>query len=183
MPKLLPIHLYGDEILREKLTEADVFDPDLQALIPDFIFTMYERDGVGLAANQVGSRFRMFVIDPHWSHEDAEPNPIVMINPVIETREGEIAREEGCISLPGIFADVHRAAKITFSYTDPLGVRHSDSAEGFEAVVIQHEYDHLDGILFTDKISTLNKLKAKRKLKDIASTAVNGTNMREGLPE
>ncbi|MDY0151219.1 MAG: peptide deformylase [Candidatus Cloacimonas sp.] len=183
MPKLLPIRLYGDAILREKLTEADVYDPALQALIPDFIYTMYERDGVGLAANQIGSRFRMFVIDPYWSREDSQPDPVVMINPVIETREGEIAHEEGCISVPGIFADVHRAAKITYSYTDTLGVRHSDSAEGFEAIVIQHEYDHLDGILFIDKISTLNKLKAKRKLKDIASTAVNGSNVREGLPE
>jgi peptide deformylase len=178
--KLLPIRLYGDDILREKLPEADYKDPELQALIPDFIYTMYERDGVGLAANQVGSRFRMFVIDPHWSRDDAEPDPKVMINPVIESREGEIAGEEGCISLPGLFADVHRAAKISYSYTDPQGNRHTETAEGFPAVVIQHEYDHLEGVLFTDRVSTLSKLKLKRRLKDLAARAENGVNILEG---
>lgn len=182
-PKLLPVCLYGDNILREKLPEADVNNPALQAFIPDLIFTMYERDGVGLAANQVGSRFRIFVVDPTWAREDAEPNPIVMINPQIESREGEIAGEEGCISLPGIYADVHRAVKIGYSYTDPQGQRHTETAEGFRAVVIQHEFDHLEGILFTDRISSLSKLKLKRKMKDLAARAVDGHNIMEGLPE
>ncbi len=181
--KLLPIRLYGDAILREKLAESDVNDLGLLALIPDLVYTMYERDGVGLAANQVGSHFRMFVIDPHWSREDLAPNPIVMINPVIESTEGEIVGEEGCISLPGIYADVHRAARITISYTNVEGNRQTKNAEGFEAVVIQHEYDHLDGIVFTDKIGTLAKLKLKRKLKDLAAKAVDGVNIMEDLPE
>lgn len=148
-PQLLPARLYGDNILRTKLPEVDPLNPALQSFIPDLIYTMYERDGVGLAANQVGSTFRVFVIDPYWSHEDAEPDPIVMINPIIESREGEIEGEEGCISLPGVYAKVHRAARITYSYTDVKGERHTDTVEGFPAVVIQHEYDHLEGIVLS----------------------------------
>ncbi len=181
--KVLPIRLFGDALLRLKLPECNVDNPELLAFIPDLIYTMYERDGVGLAANQVGSKFRIFVIDPHWSREDVKPNPMVMINPVIESAEGEIVGEEGCISLPGIYADVHRAARISYSYTDPSGTRHSETAEGFEAVVIQHEYDHLEGIVFTDKIGTLAKLKLRRRLKDLADASVDGVNIMEGLPE
>lgn len=183
IPKLLPVRLYGDEILRKKLPECDALDPALQQFLPDMIFTMYERDGVGLAANQVGSEFRMFVMDPDWAREDREPNPIVMINPLIESRDGEIYGEEGCISLPGIFADVPRSARITISWTDEKGAKHTEEAEGYRAVVIQHEFDHLDGIVFTDRISTLAKLRAKRKLKDLAARAVDGKNIMEGLPE
>ncbi|PKN72942.1 MAG: peptide deformylase [Candidatus Cloacimonetes bacterium HGW-Cloacimonetes-3] len=182
-PVLLPVRLYGDEILRTKLKECDVFDPALQAFIPDLVHTMYERDGVGLAANQVGSHFRVFVIDPAWAREDASPNPIVMINPIIESREGEVDNEEGCISLPGIFAYVHRAVRISYSYSDPQGNRLHETAEGFKAVVIQHEYDHLEGIVFTDRIGILAKLKLKRKLNELVARAVNGVNIMEGFPD
>lgn len=183
MPRLLPVRLYGDNILRQKLGECDPADPGLKALIPDLIHTMYARDGVGLAANQVGSGYRVFVIDPTISEEGAKPNPIVMINPVIESREGEIQGEEGCISLPGIFASVTRAQKISYSYTDPEGKRIRETAEDYKAVVIQHEYDHLEGIVFTDHLGTLAKLKVKPKLKKLAAMASNGTNIMEGLPE
>jgi peptide deformylase len=182
-PKLLPVRLYGDELLKKKLPESDPFDPALQEFIPDLIHTMYERDGVGLAANQVGSDFRVFVIDPFWAHEGEKKNPIVMINPLIENREGEVVGEEGCISLPGIYADVHRSARITYSYTDQLGNRIQESAEDFKAVVIQHEYDHLEGIVFTDRISTLARLRLKAKLKELASHTQNCINVMEGLPE
>ncbi|MCK9309075.1 MAG: peptide deformylase [Candidatus Cloacimonetes bacterium] len=182
-PRLLPVRLYGDNILRTKLSECDVNDPALHEFISDLSFTMYERDGVGLAANQVGSHFRVFVIDPDWAREDIEPNPIVMINPVIESREGEADNEEGCISLPGIFANVHRAVKISYSYTDPQGNRIQETAEGFKAVVIQHEYDHLEGFVFTDRVGTLAKLRLKRRLNEIAATAVDGINIMEGFPD
>jgi len=182
-PKLLPVRLYGDAILKKVLPETDPKDPALQEFIPDLIHTMYERDGVGLAANQVGSEFRVFVIDPFWAHEGEQKNPIVMINPVIESRDGEVVGEEGCISLPGIYADVHRSARISYSYTDLQGKRIQESAEDFKAVVIQHEYDHLEGIVFTDRISTLARLRLKGKLKDLAARAVNGVNVMEGLPE
>ncbi len=182
-PKLLPIHIYGDSILREKLPECSLDDAKLKDFIRDLSYTMYQRDGVGLAANQVGSRLRMFVIDPEWAREEREPNPIVMINPVIESSDGETENEEGCISLPGIYANVRRPARITISYTTPDGERVTETVEGFKAVVIQHEYDHLEGVLFTDKVSTLAKLKLKRKLNDLAAQAVDGKNVREGLPD
>jgi peptide deformylase len=182
-PHLLPVRLYGDEILKKKLPECDPHNQALQDFIPDLIYTMYERDGVGLAANQAGSEFRVFVIDPFWSREDTPKEPIVMINPVIESREGEVVGEEGCISLPGIYADVHRSARISYSYTDVNGNRISETAEEFKAVVIQHEFDHLEGIVFTDRISTLARLRLKGKLKELASHTVDGKNEMEGLPE
>jgi len=182
-PKLLPVRLYGDEILKKKLPETDSLDPGVQQFIPNLVHTMYERDGVGLAANQVGCEYRMFVIDHCWSQEGAEKVPIVMINPVIESRDGEVVGEEGCISLPGVYADVHRSARITYSYTDPQGKRITDTAEDFKAVVIQHEFDHLEGIVFTDRISSLARLRLRGKLKELASRAVNGVNIMEGKPE
>lgn len=182
-PRLLPVRLFGDESLKKQLPECDPHDPALQDFIPDLIYTMYERDGVGLAANQVGSEFRVFVIDPFWAREGEEKQPEVMINPVIESRDGEVVGEEGCISLPGIYADVHRSARISYSYTDPEGNRRSETAEDFKAVVIQHEFDHLEGIVFTDRISTLARLRLKGKLKELAAKTVNGNNILEGLPE
>ena len=182
-PRLLPVRLFGDEILKKKLPECNPHDPAIQDFIPDLIHTMYERDGVGLAANQVGSELRMFVIDPFWAQEGKTKNPIVMINPVIESSEGEVVGEEGCISLPGIYADVHRSARISYSYTDEQGNRISGTAEDFKAVVIQHEFDHLEGIVFTDRISTLARLRLKVKLKELASHTVNGKNELKGIAQ
>ena len=110
-PKLLPVRLFGDDILRQKLPEVDFNTPGLQEFIQDLIYTMYARDGVGLAANQVGSLWRVIVIDPDRENMFDQKNPIVMINPVIESREGEVIYEEGCISLPEIFADISRIGK------------------------------------------------------------------------
>ncbi|MCK9557368.1 MAG: peptide deformylase [Candidatus Cloacimonetes bacterium] len=178
MPKILPIRILGDDILRRKLKEADPKDPFLKSYLPDLIHTMYERDGVGLASNQVGVDLRIFAIDPWWGREGNKRKPIVLINPVIHHMEGDQLYEEGCISLPDIYANVPRAQKIKYSYTTPNGDHVEAEAEGYEAVVIQHEYDHLDGIVFTDKISTLAKLKLKRKLRDIEATAKDGVNIR-----
>jgi peptide deformylase len=178
MPKILDIRILGDDILRKKLAEADVNDPFLKSYLPDLIHTMYERDGVGLASNQVGVDLRIVAIDPWWGREDSEPNPRILINPEIHSMEGEQIGEEGCISLPDVYANVPRALKIEYSYTDLNGERKLKTAEGFEAVVIQHEYDHLNGIVFTDRISTLAKLKLKHKLKKIEEKAQNGVNIR-----
>lgn len=178
MPKTLAIRILGDAILRQKLKEADPNDPFLKSFLPDLIHTMYERDGVGLAANQVGVDLRIFVIDPWWSREGEEREPQVMINPTIDKMEGEQIGEEGCISLPDLYANVPRALKIDYSYTSPDGTRVQASAEGYEAVVIQHEYDHLEGVVFTDRISTLAKLKLKRRLKEMEAEAKDGVNIR-----
>ncbi|MFO7659875.1 MAG: peptide deformylase [Candidatus Cloacimonadaceae bacterium] len=179
--KLLPVRIYGDNILREKAKPVKQFDDKLKALVRDLIYTMYHRDGVGLAANQVGSTQRIFVIDTDWSKEDSDPDPVVLINPEIESGEGEYEMEEGCISLPGIFAKVKRFNKIIYSYTDLEGNEHKEAAEGYKAVVIQHENDHLNGVLFVDRIGKLAMLKIKRKLNEMLKTAVDGTNLRTDI--
>jgi len=167
-PKNLPVRLYGDEFLRKKLPELELNTPGLQEFIQDFIYTMYARDGVGLAANQVGSLYRMIVIDPDRENKWDKKNPIVMINPIIESRESEVVYEEGCISLPEIFADISRSKRITYSYTDLKGNRQTESSEGVKAVIIQHEYDHLEGILLTDHMTPLKRSLIKKKLDNIA---------------
>ncbi|MEN6445984.1 MAG: peptide deformylase [Candidatus Cloacimonas sp.] len=181
IPELLPVRLYGDDWLRKKLPEFDYSKEALHNFIEDMIYTMYQRDGVGLSANQVGSLWRIIVIDPERNENKDSQNPIVMINPVLEKREGEVIYEEGCISLPDIFADVTRSKTITYSYTDREGKRISDSATGMKAVVIQHEYDHLEGILFTDHLGTLTRLRIMHKLKALAARAKDGQNIMEGL--
>jgi len=177
-PKLLDVHIYGDEVLRKTAEPVTSFDEELKDYCADLAFTMYERDGVGLASPQVGVSRRIFVFDPHYSRENVPPQPIFVINPVIESFSGEIAGEEGCISIPDIYAEVTRHKDITVKYQDTDGVEHRENLSGFEAVVFQHEFDHLNGVLFTDRVSSLTKLKLTRKLKIMASTAVNGVNLR-----
>lgn len=177
-PQLLPIRILGDEILRRKLKEVETFDAELRDFVEDLTFTMYERDGVGLASNQVGKDLRIFVMDATWTRDHKGKNPRVMINPVIEEASGESANEEGCISIPDLYAEVIRPSSITYSFYDIDGNKHREMVSGFPAIVFQHEYDHLDGILFTDKINSLTKLKLKRKLRDIEKTTVDGVNIR-----
>nr|MDK2850225.1 peptide deformylase [Candidatus Cloacimonadota bacterium] len=177
MPKALDIRIYGDDILRRKLKEAEPKDPYIKKFLPDLIYTMYLREGVGLAANQVGVDLRIFVMDIGWTQKDAKQNPRVLINPEILEREGEQIGEEGCISLPNIFANVLRDYKIRYKYTTPDGKEVEAEAEGYEAEVIQHEYDHLEGIVFTDRLTTLAKLRVKRKLKDLELRAKDGINI------
>ncbi|MDD3562330.1 MAG: peptide deformylase [Candidatus Cloacimonetes bacterium] len=177
MAKILPIRIFGDEVLRKKLKEVDLKDPFLKEYLPDLIHTMYLRDGVGLASSQVGVDLRIFVIDPWWAREEGKKEPRVMINPVIHERLGEQIGEEGCLSLPEIFASVNRALKISYSYYTPEGEHIQAEAEGYEAVVIQHEYDHLNGVLFTDLVSPLTKLKLKLTLKHMAAKAQGGVNI------
>ena len=142
----------------------------LRELARDMIEVMYDEPGIGLAAPQVGVSLRMFVIDTGWSEEDAEKNPIVVINPEISEREGRITWEEGCLSVPDYTADVERDAQITLKGQDLDGNPIEEQAEGLRAVCIQHEIDHLDGILFIDRISRLKRsLYVKKRKKQIAA--------------
>ncbi len=180
-PEILPVRIYGDDILRRKADEVSRIDEDLLDYIADLTHTMYKRDGVGLASPQVGVSKRIFVIDPYWSREGRSKEPIVMINPVIESLGGETETEEGCISVPGVYGYVTRASEITVSHTNLQGERITTVFSGFPAVVVQHEYDHLDGILFVDRLGTIARLKLKFKLKELARTTVDGENIRSGL--
>jgi len=181
--KLLPVRIYGDDTLKVKALPVQQFDDKLKKLAQDMTCTMYIRDGVGLAANQVGEKLRLFVIDTEWSREETKQNPVVMINPEIISGEGEYEMEEGCISVPGIYAKVKRFYKITYKYFDLNGNEHNETAEEYKAVVVQHEYDHLNGVLFIDRISRLSMLKIKRKLNAMKSTGVNGVNIREDVQD
>jgi len=181
-PILLSVRILGDAVLRQKAEKVGQITDEVRDFAADLVHTMYLRDGVGLAAPQVGRGIRMSAVDPWWGREEKPKNPLVLIDPLIENSSGESVNEEGCISIPGIYADVVRPSAITISYTGLDGQRHQQELEGFAAIVMQHEYDHLDGVLFIDRVSTLSKLKLKRRLKEIEKTAVDGVNIRTDLP-
>jgi peptide deformylase len=143
---------------------------ELRQLARDMIEVMYDEPGIGLAAPQLGISLRMFVIDTQWSDEDAERNPSVVINPEISEREGRITWDEGCLSVPDYTANVERDAQITLKGQDLDGNPIEERAEGVRAVCIQHEIDHLDGILFIDRISRLKRsLYVKKRKKQLAA--------------
>ncbi len=141
---------------------------ELRELARDMLDVMYNEPGIGLAAPQLGVSVRMFVIDTGWNDEDVQRNPRVMINPEISEREGRITWEEGCLSVPDYTATVERDAQIRLKGQDLDGNPIEERAEGVRAVCIQHEIDHLDGILFIDRISRLKRsLYVKKRKKQI----------------
>jgi peptide deformylase len=143
---------------------------ELRELARDMIDVMYDEPGIGLAAPQVGASVRMFVIDTEWGDEDKEKSPTVVINPEISDREGRITWDEGCLSVPDYTATVERDAMITLRGQDLDGNPIEERAEGLRAVCIQHEVDHLDGVLFIDRISRLKRsLYVKKRKKQIAA--------------
>lgn len=183
---LLPIVAYGDPVLKKECEEIDEDYQGLKDLIANMWETMYNANGVGLAAPQVNQSIRMFIVDATpFADEEDEKNPDpkavgvkglkkVFINPIIEEEKGEEwAFEEGCLSIPTIREDVYRQEKITISYFDENFKFHEDTYEGYAARVIQHEYDHIDGILFTDHLSPLKKRLLNKKLTNISKGLVD----------
>lgn len=176
---ILPIIAYGDPVLKKKGKEISKDYPDLDKLIGNMWDTMYEAYGVGLAAPQIGLSIRLFIIDPSPFADDEELSAEdmeqlknlkkVFINPTIISEEGdEWAFNEGCLSIPEVREDVFRKPKIIIEYQNENFESHRDTFEGLAARVIQHEYDHLEGILFTDKLSSLKKRLIKGKLTNIS---------------
>ena len=156
MPKL-ELKYYPADVLREKAKKISRVDSSIRKLAQDMLETMYANNGVGLAAPQVGVSKRMFVLDV--SGEDEPNKPIVLINPEVIDAEGEMVGTEGCLSFPGVFFEVKRAAKVTVKYTNLSGKQIKLTAEAnLLCRAIQHELDHLNGELFIDK--PLNKLLA-----------------------
>ena len=134
----------------------------VRALIPRMFAAMYNAPGIGLAAPQVGVSLRMAIID---LQADETRSPVVLVNPEIVARSSELAtREEGCLSMPNQFADVSRPARVVVRFEDAQGVRTEIEAEGLLAACLQHEIDHLDGVLFVDHISALKRNMLMRKL-------------------
>lgn len=168
----LPIVAYGDPVLKRKAEEIDENYPELDKLIADMFDTMYAARGVGLAAPQVGLSIRLFVVDARPFAEDEEgleDFKKVFINPIILEERGESwAFNEGCLSIPEIREDISRQETIRINYLDENWVEHEEEYSGLAARVIQHEYDHIEGKLFTDKLSPLRRAMLKSKLDSIA---------------
>lgn len=178
---VLPIVAYGDLVLKKKAEDLPLRS-DVSDLIANMFETMYEANGVGLAAPQVGKSVRLFIVDaspfsedePETEEEAEEMEKLknfkkVFINALIEKEAGdEWAFKEGCLSIPTIREEVYRKEKIRITYYDENWKKHTDEFDGFSARIIQHEYDHIEGILFTDKINPLRKRLLKGKLTDIS---------------
>ncbi len=175
---ILPIIGYGDAVLRKKGVEISKDYPELNQLITNMFDTMYNAHGVGLAAPQIGLSIRLFVIDttPFSENDDLSKQEQeelkgfkkVFINAKMLKEEGGLwAFNEGCLSIPGIHEDVTRHDKIAIEYYDENFQKHTEEYDGLRARVIQHEYDHIEGILFTDKISSFKKRLNEKKLKNI----------------
>ena len=147
---LLPLHLLGSPVLRQRSVEVTEVDDATRRLIDDLFDTMAAAKGVGLAANQVGVARRVAVID-------ADDVRLVLVNPVILEGQGRETAEEGCLSIPEIYAEVTRPGRVTVEATDRDGNRYRQEAEGLLARAIQHEIDHLDGILFVDHLGPMKR--------------------------
>jgi len=161
-----PVRIYGDPVLRQKALPVGVVDETVRQLIADMRETMKAYHGVGLAANQVGVAQRVILVDV--PDEDGGRSQFALINPVITSRTGSEVGEEGCLSIPGIFEDVTRAETITLQALDDQGRKLNLSAEGYLARAVQHEVDHLDGVLFVDRLSLLKRQFLRRSLDALA---------------
>ena len=179
-PMILPILSYGNSVLKKKALPISINKKNLKNLIINMWDTMYAAQGVGLAAPQIGEPIRLFIVDtyPFSDNDDLsfdERNFLkgfkkVFINPKIIAEYGEeCLYSEGCLSIPGIREDVKRKDSITIKFQDLNGTVFKESFSGIAARVIQHEYDHIEGILFTDKLSSLKKKTIKRKLAEIST--------------
>lgn len=168
---ILPVFAFGQPILKKKAVDIDNNFPELNGLITDMWETMYSAHGVGIAAPQVGLSIRLFIIDSVQIMEKDntfEGIKKVFINAKIIEESGDLwAYEEGCLSIPNITGDVERQQKVRIQYLDENFIKHDEIYEGINARVIQHEYDHLEGVLFVEKLKPLKKKLIQRKLNEI----------------
>lgn|SRR5690606_17516191 len=174
----LPIVAYGDPVLKRKAEEIDEDYPELDQLIENMFETMYAAHGVGLAAPQIGLSIRLFVIDASPYADDDEPVlenfKKVFINPImIEELGDKWLYNEGCLSIPDVREDVSRHETIRINYLDANWVEHEEEYSGLAARIIQHEYDHIEGKLFTDRLSPLRKAMIQGKLDAVAKGQVD----------
>jgi peptide deformylase len=161
------MRLYGDPVLRQKARPIESFDDALHELVVDMFDTMHAYRGVGLAANQVGVLQKVFVVEMARG-EGEEPLRLALVNPTLSEATGSETGEEGCLSVPGIYEDVRRALKVRVQARDPEGEPVDFVAEGYLARVLQHEADHLEGVLFLDRLSPLRRQFLKRSLEALA---------------
>ena len=181
---ILPIVAYGDPVLRKVGKEIDKNYPNLKELIANMKETMYNASGVGIAAPQIGKDIRLFVIDASPFAEDEELsqedrdalknfNKVFINAEIVEETGDEWVFNEGCLSIPDVREDVFRQESVTVEYQDEDFKTHTETFTGLAARVFQHEYDHIEGILFTDKLSSLKKRLIKKKLENISKGKIN----------
>ncbi len=162
---ILPIYAYGHTVLRRRAEEMPLRGEELQQFIADMWETMYNASGIGLAAPQVGKSWRLFVIDTLQASEDADGLKGVFIHPeIVETSAEEVEYEEGCLSIPDVYGSVLRPQRVRLRYMDEHLQWHERDFDGVAARVIQHEYDHLEGRLFTDLLKPLKRARIQKKL-------------------
>ena len=162
------ILIWPDPILKQKARPVAKVDDKVRALVKDMFATMYAADGVGLAAPQVGVLQRVIVLDT--SPRQEESRPLAMINPEIIGMEGETTYTEGCLSIPGEAEDVDRAARVTVRYLDAEGQQQTLECDALLAIAVQHEVDHLDGIVYVDHVSTLKRELIRKRMKRVKSS-------------
>ena len=172
---ILPILTYGNTVLKQTATPVSEITPEIRQLVKDMLETMYDAEGVGLAAEQVGHTEAICVIDvppdaEYKSHAGRNAHvamPLVLINPEVRDPQGTMRKSEGCLSFPGLYADITRAETVTVDYTGLDGQRHSATVHGLLARAVQHEVDHLRGTLMCDKFSTPQRLANAGRLRRI----------------
>lgn len=175
---ILPVYLYGHPVLRKEAVDIDKDYPDLQKLIKDMFETMYHTEGIGLAAPQIGKSIALIVIDASVLGEDfpeCRNSRMVLINPTLEVIEDEapVSRSEGCLSLPGLSENVKRHEHIILNWLDENFEEHEQEFKGFMSRVIQHEFDHLVGTVYTDHIAPIRKQMIRNKLHNMERGRVN----------
>ena len=176
---ILPIVAFGSPVLRKKCVDISPDYPELEMLLDNMRETMHEAHGVGLAAPQINKAIRLFLIDTTPFFDDEEETEEVIVKQVFINAKilKETGKEwdfnEGCLSIPDVREDISRKPSITIEYFDENFKKHTDTYDGLTARVIQHEYDHIQGVLFTDKISALRKRMIKGKLLDISKGKVD----------
>ncbi len=148
---------FPDPRLRRRSEPVEKITDELRQLAADMLETMYDEPGIGLAAPQVGHAIRMIVVDTDWTDEGAERKPCVLVNPEILERSGQVTWNEGCLSVPDLNAEVERAEQVVLRALDLDGNEVIENVSGLRAVCFQHELDHLDGVLFIDRISGLKR--------------------------
>ena len=164
----LKLYRYGSPILKKRAEEVTEFDGELHEFIDRMADTLYTQNGVGLAAPQVGLSRRIFIVDLSFGEEVERVLP--MINPEILSVEGSCSMEEGCLSIPGVYEDIVRPEKVWIRYWDPDGREREIEADDFLARIIQHEADHLDGILFVDRLGSVKRSLLSKTLRGIAES-------------
>ncbi len=167
---ILPVKIYGDPVLRKKAKEITKVDEDIRRLAFDMLKTVKEAGGIGLAANQVGEAKKIFVVDrSFFSAPPSEDSPLIVINPVLVESRGEQTSEEGCLSIPGTFADVTRELEVLVKGIDLDEKEIQIEGKGFLSRVLLHEIDHLNGLLFIDHLSSIRRRLLAKKLKKLST--------------